>query len=136
MNTSVVNGILAQINNCGEDGIFVIGTTNGPHLIAPALLRRGRLDKIIYVPPPDFDARKQMFQLYLEKRPREIGLDYAQFALLTENYVSSDIKFICDEAARIALKTKSRITNKIILNVIKANKPSLSLNNTSLEIQL
>jgi transitional endoplasmic reticulum ATPase len=128
MNTSAVNEFLAQMNNCGDDGVFIIGATNRPNAIDPAILRAGRLDKVIYLPPPDFDARRLMFKLYLKKRPTELGLDYKGFATATENYVSSDIKFLCDEASRAALKQKCRISKKIILETIKNNKPSITLN--------
>src|SRR5690606_11282045 len=118
MNTSVVNEFLAQMNNCGEDGIFIIGATNRHNAIDPAILRSGRLDKHIYLPPPDFEARKLMFELYLKKRPTEIALNYEALAQATENYVSSDIKFLCDEASRIALKANTRITKSILLETI------------------
>lgn len=126
MNTSAVNEFLAQMNNCGEDGIFIVGATNRPNAIDPAILRSGRLDKHIYLPPPDFEARKLMFELYLKKRPTEIGLNYEELAKATENYVSSDIKFLCDEASRKALKQDTRITKNIVLETIKSNKPSIS----------
>ncbi|PQJ72765.1 AAA family ATPase [Polaribacter butkevichii] len=128
MNTSAVNEFLAQMNNCGDDGVFIIGATNRPNVIDPAVLRAGRLDKTIYLPPPDFEARELMFRLYLDKRPREIGLDYKELAKATENYVSSDIKFLSDEASRKALKMKSRITKEILLETINNNRPSISLN--------
>ncbi|MCB0742356.1 MAG: AAA family ATPase [Ignavibacteriae bacterium] len=127
MNTSAVNEFLAQMNNCGDDGIFIIGATNRPNSIDPAILRAGRLDKVIYLPPPDLEARELMFKLYLEKRPREVGLNYSELAKATENYVSSDIKFLCDEASRKALKLKSRISKEILLDTINNNKPSIKL---------
>jgi transitional endoplasmic reticulum ATPase len=127
MNTSAVNEFLAQMNNCGDDGIFIIGATNRPKAIDPAILRAGRLDKLIYLPPPDYKARCLMFKLYLEKRPREIGLDYSILAESTENYVSSDIKFLCDEASRKALKMNCRISKQIVLDTINNNKPSISI---------
>jgi transitional endoplasmic reticulum ATPase len=127
MNTSAVNEFLAQMNNCGDDGVFIIGATNRPNSIDPAILRAGRLDKVIYLPPPDFEARELMFKLYLDKRPREIGLDYSALAKATEKYVSSDIKFLCDEASRGALKMKSRISKEILFETIKSNRPSISL---------
>jgi transitional endoplasmic reticulum ATPase len=127
MNTSAVNEFLAQMNNSGDEGVFIIGATNRPNSIDPAILRAGRLDKHIYLPPPDYEARELMFKLYLEKRPTDIGLDYAELSKATENYVSSDIKFLCDEASRMALKNKSRISKKILLQTIEANKPSISL---------
>lgn len=126
MNANAVNEFLAQMNNCSEDGIFVIGATNRPTAIDPAILRSGRLDKHIYLPPPDFEAREKMFELYLKKRPIEFGLDYAAFARSTENFVSSDIKFICDEASRKALKQDVRISEAIVMEVISSMKPSLS----------
>jgi transitional endoplasmic reticulum ATPase len=127
MNTSAVNEFLAQMNNCGDAGIFIVGATNRPNAIDPAILRSGRLDKHIYLPPPDFEARKLMFELYLKKRPTEIGLNYDELAKATENYVSSDIKFLCDEASRKALKDNLRITKLIVLETVKNNKPSVSL---------
>ena len=126
MNANAVNEFLAQMNNCSEDGIFIIGATNRPTAIDPAILRSGRLDKHIYLPPPDFEAREKMFELYLKKRPIELGLDYAAFASSTENFVSSDIKFICDEASRKALKLGVRISEIIVMEVIRSMKPSLS----------
>jgi transitional endoplasmic reticulum ATPase len=127
MNTSAVNEFLAQMNNCGDDGVFIVGATNRPNSIDPAILRAGRLDKHIYLPPPDFEARKLMFELYLKKRPTEIGLNYEELAKATEYYVSSDIKFLCDEASRKALKDNLRITKSIVLETIRNNKPSISL---------
>lgn len=127
MNTSAVNEFLAQMNNSGEDGVFIVGATNRPNAIDSAILRSGRLDKHIYLPPPDFEARKLMFELYLKKRPVEIGLNYEELAFATENYVSSDIKFLCDEASRKALKDNVRITKSIVLETIHNNKPSISL---------
>ncbi|KMQ68860.1 endonuclease [Chryseobacterium sp. FH2] len=131
MNTSAVNEFLAQMNNCGEDGIFIIGATNRPNAIDPAILRSGRLDKHIYLPPPDFEARKLMFELYLKKRPTEIGLNYEELAKSTENYVSSDIKFLCDEASRKALNANTRITKNIVLETIRSNKSSISIQELS-----
>jgi transitional endoplasmic reticulum ATPase len=127
MHASAVNEVLAQMTNCGEKGIFVIGATNRPEKIDPAILRTGRLDKSVYLPPPDKNARSAMFKLYLKDRPIDLGLDYDKLALLTENYVSSDLKFLIDEASRKALKTRGRITMSIFMEVISDNKPSVSL---------
>lgn len=126
MNTSAVNEFLAQMNNCGADNIFIIGATNRPTSIDPAIMRSGRLDKHIYISPPDFDARKSMFEIYLKNRPIDIGLDYEKLAQLTDNFVSSDIKFLCDEASRKALKEKSRITMQILEQTITNFTPSVS----------
>ena len=126
MNTSAVNEFLAQMNNCGEDGIFVIGATNLPSTIDPAIMRAGRLDKKIYVPVPDIEARIALFELYLKNRPKEIGLDYGLLASLTKDYASIDIKHICDEASRQALKNDERISIDILKETIHKTRPSSS----------
>ena len=127
MAKSAVNEMLAQMDRTGEKGIFIIGATNYPDMIDPAMLRAGRLDKKFYLPPPDFEARKAMFEMYLKNRPLDFGMDYDQLSTLTANYVSSDIEFLVNEASRLALKEKSRITMKILENIIKNTKPSVPL---------
>jgi transitional endoplasmic reticulum ATPase len=127
MNANAVNEFLAQMNNTGDEGIFIIGASNRPTSVDPAILRSGRLDKLIYLPPPDEDARREMFELHLAKRPIGGIIDYAALARKTDNFVSSDIRFLCDEAARRALRSGSKITNDIALETIGANRPSLTL---------
>ena len=124
--SSRVNEFLAQINKCSERGIFVIATTNKPDLIDEAILRTGRLEIQLYVGPPDFEARRSMFEIFLNKRHSEIGIDYDKLSQLTENLVSSDIDFIVNKAAHAAAVADQRISNKIIEDVIKSFKPSVS----------
>ena len=124
--SSRVNEFLAQINKCSERGIFVIATTNKPDLIDDAILRTGRLEIQLYVGPPDFEARKSMFEIFLNKRYSEIDLDYNKLSNLTENLVSSDIDFIVNKAAHAAAIADKRISNKIIEDIIKTFKPSVS----------
>lgn len=121
-----VNEFLAQMTNCAEDGIFIIGATNRPEKIDPAVLRSGRLDKKIYLAPPDFEARKSMFQLHLKNRPVDFGISYDVLATMTNNYVSSDIELLVNEAARAALKVKERISMEILITTIGRVKPSVS----------
>jgi transitional endoplasmic reticulum ATPase len=125
MNASAVNEFLARMTNSGKKGVFVIGATNRPDKIDPAIMRTGRMDKIVYLPPPDFKARVAMFKLHLKSRPLDFGIDYESLAKLTENYVSSDIEFLINEAARNALKLRSKITQQILTEVIINNKPSV-----------
>lgn len=124
--SSEVNEFLVQLNNCGERGIFVIAATNRPEIIDTALLRAGRIDYKIYVSPPDYEARKGLFKIYLKGKYVEIDIDYEELAIQTENYVSVDIKTIVDFAARTAEKRDTRISQKIILETIKQRLPSLS----------
>lgn len=126
MQAAPVNEFLTQMSDCSKKGIFIIAASNRPEKIDPAILRTGRIDKIFYLSPPDYDARIAMFKLYLKTRPVDIGLDYDKLAKITQNYVSSDIKFLIDEASRVALQSKSRITQVIFDKVISQTKPSIS----------
>lgn len=131
MSRSAVNEMLAQMDRTGERRIFIIGATNYPHSIDPAILRAGRLDKKYFIGAPDKEARMALFKLYLEKRPYDFGIDYEKLAMYTENYVSADIQLIVNDAARDALKQHSKITMTLLLNAIRNTHPSL--NNEELE---
>lgn len=124
--TGVVNEILTQLNNCGKRGVFVIATTNNPELIEKSILRKGRMDLLIYVPPPDYEARKELFKLYLKDKPKDFNINYDELANLTDKYVASDIEFIAIDAAREAYKFKTNITQKILINIIGRTRSSLS----------
>ena len=122
-----VNEFLAQMTECSKRGIFVIAATNQPELIDEAILRRGRIDRIYYVANPDFDARRGIFEIYLKNRPCEIGIDYENLSKLTDNFVSSDIKYLIDQASREAVEGDVRISNKLLLKVLTNFKPSVSI---------
>lgn len=126
MSSSAVNEMLAQMDRTGEKGIFVVGATNYPDMIDPAILRAGRLDRKYFIGPPDKEARMAIFKMYLLKRPYDFGLDYEELANLTENYVSADIKLIVDDASREAYKTRGKITMELLKRVIASTRPSLS----------
>jgi len=123
-----VNEFLSQLDNIGESGVFVIGSTNKPDLIDKAVLRAGRLEKWFYIPPPDLEARKSMFEIYLKDRPLDFGINYGKLAELTENYVSSDIKLLIDEASRKTIRDKAkRISMETIEFIIKNQRPTVPL---------
>lgn len=126
MSRSAVNEMLAQMDRTGEKGVFIIGATNYPNMIDPAILRAGRLENKYYVGAPDNEARKALFSLYLKKRPYDFGLDYDHLAEMTANYVSADISKIVNDASRKALKSHSKITMQILEETIRQSRPSLS----------
>lgn len=123
-----VNEFLTQLNNCGKDKVLVIGATNKPTELDEAALRSGRLELKYYIPQPDFETRKKIFEISLSKRMTEIGLNYDKLASLTENYVSADIQLIIDQAARTTFKNKgSYITMDVLCDTIKVTKPTVTL---------
>jgi AAA+ superfamily predicted ATPase len=122
-----VNEFLAHLNKCSEKGIFVIAATNQPQKIDTAVRRTGRLDKLIYVGPPDEDARREMLAFHLQGRPvaSDVALD-----LLSETlggYSASDLQFLVDEAARSALKKGAPISMESFVSAMERIQPSVTL---------
>lgn len=116
-----INEFLMHLNDAGKNNILVIGATNQLDLIDEAILRPGRFDKKIYVPPPDFNARVHLFQMYLCERPSK-NINYDDLAEQTIEYSSADIEFICDEAARIAAKMDMESIDMELLREIIAKR--------------
>lgn len=119
-----VNEFLSQMNNCSQRGIFVIGTTNQKDLIDPAVLRTGRMDLHVEICPPDKDTRKKMFDLYLKDRPC-VGVDTDVLADKTDDYSSSDIAFIVNDAALVAAFKDSPINQTMLEEAINKKPSSL-----------
>jgi ATP-dependent 26S proteasome regulatory subunit len=107
-----VNEFLSHLNKCSEKGIFVIAATNRPEMIDSAVRRTGRLDKLIYVGPPDEAARREMLDFYLKGRPSVPDLSIKNLAETLGGYSASDLEVLVNEAARIALKEREPISMK------------------------
>ena len=123
---SEVNEWLAQMSGCGAHGVFLVAATNQPRRLDPAVLRRGRFDKVVFVGPPDREARRAMFEIHLSRRPLDDEVNVDQLARLTSGWVGSDIKFLVDEAARNALTTGADcIAMMHLTEVIRRNQPSV-----------
>ena len=123
---AAVDEWLAQISGCGEAGVFLLAATNRPRRIDPAVLRAGRIDKVVYIGPPDHAARRAMFEIHLSHRPVDDTVDYDELARLTKDRVGSDIKFLVDESARDALTSRTGgIRMSHLLEAIRRNGPSV-----------
>ena len=120
-----VNEFLSQLNNCAQRGIFVIATSNRPDKIDPAVLRTGRIDRQIYVPLPEQEARREMFKLHLKGRPCD-DIDAEKLATMTEGYIASDIAYIVNDAAMGAAFSDQPISQKILEDTINCIRPSIS----------
>lgn len=129
-----VNEMLVQLNNCAERGVYCLCTSNRPERIDPAVLRKGRIDRSVYVSLPDFEARKELFRLSLDNRPVASDIDYESLADITENYTCSDIAYIVEEVSRRCfeetldkeLKEPLPISMANILEVARTTNPSVS----------
>ena len=125
-----INEFLTHLNNAGKENILVVGATNQIELIDNAILRSGRFDKKFYVMPPDFEARKSLFSMYLEDRPIS-NINFELLSNKTNNYSCSDIEMICNEAARLAVFNEMDfITNEVLIDVIDNTKSSILTSTT------
>lgn len=109
-----VNEFLTQLNNCGENGVIVVGATNKPTMIDPAALRSGRLDIKVYVPAPSEEDREQLFRLSM-KDIAASDVDFKLLAAKTKGYVSKDICVLVNKAAMIAARQDDETINMATL---------------------
>ncbi|KAG0230109.1 hypothetical protein BGW41_002607 [Actinomortierella wolfii] len=93
------------IDNAGA-GVLVVGATNRQDLIDKALLRPGRFDRVVYVPPPDVEARLQILKIYTRDIPLATNVDLEALARETELYTGADLQNLCREAAMLALRQR------------------------------
>ena len=106
-NNDLVPQILAEMQGVGSSSskstIVVIAATNKPWAIDSAFMRPGRFDSKIYVPLPDFDARKKLFDLQLNKLPVSEDLDLEYLAKITDGFNGADIKEVCEKLKMSAI---------------------------------
>jgi len=101
----VVSQLLTELDGLEAlKDVVVIGATNRPDMVDVALLRPGRLDRLVYIPPPNASSRAQIFAIHLLGKPLAEDVDIEQLAKETEGYVGADIEAICREAAMLALR--------------------------------
>jgi transitional endoplasmic reticulum ATPase len=116
----IVNQMLTELDGIQPlRRVIVIAATNRPDLLDPALLRPGRFDKLIYVPPPDLKARIEIFKVHTRKTPLEEDVNLEELARLTEGYTGADIAAVCREATMIALREVYTTTGS--LQVVKVS---------------
>ena len=126
----IVNQLLTEMDGIEKlENVVVIAATNRPDILDPALLRPGRFDRIIYVPPPDAKGRFEIFKVHTRKMPLAEDVDLWRLAELTEGYTGADIEAVCREAAMVALREKFEprpVEMKHFLEALKKIPPSLT----------
>ncbi len=101
----VISQFLTEIDGLEDlNDVTVIAASNRPDIIDPALLRPGRFDRAIYIPPPDEEARLEIFKIHTRGKPLAPDVDLKQLARKTENYTGADIAAICNEAVMLAIR--------------------------------
>lgn len=101
----VLNQLLTEMDGMtAKKTVFIIGATNRPDIIDPALLRPGRLDQLIYIPLPDDASRLQIFKACLRKSPVSKDVDLPALAHYTQGFSGADITEICQRACKYAIR--------------------------------
>lgn len=103
-----VNELLVQLDNISKTKLLFVAATNHIEKIDKAILRPGRIDKKIYIGPPDFEARIEAFKLRLKDKSLA-SLRYDYIAEMAEGLSFADIKLICDDAERNALQSSRSV---------------------------
>ena len=122
-----VTELLQQINNCKDKDVFVVFASNEPQKIDNAIKRTGRIDKKIYLGPPDLESRKAMFERNLKTiSKKENNIDTTKLAELTNNYTAEDIRMVVRQASIFAMRDSKNISLDDLVYAIAITKPSLT----------
>jgi transitional endoplasmic reticulum ATPase len=105
----VISQMLTELDGLEDlKGVVVIGATNRPDIIDEALLRPGRFDRILEVPVPDIEARKQIFHIHTKKKPLDSDVNLDKMVEMTEGMTGADIAALVNAAAMSAIKEHVR----------------------------
>jgi len=125
----IVNQLLTEMDGIQVlKDVVVIGATNRPDILDPALLRPGRFDRVIFVPPPDIEGRYQILLIHTREMPLADDVDLRRIAEMTEGYTGADLEAVCREAALAAARENINI-DRVYMRHFKAAlekvKPSI-----------
>jgi transitional endoplasmic reticulum ATPase len=128
---TVINQFLSELDgiDSNNEGILVLGATNAPWYLDPAFRRPGRFDRIIFVSPPDEEAKASIFRIHLNNKPTDI-IDYNALAKAAKEFSGADIQAAIDRTIETKLESSFKdgipkpISTKDILKSIKKTKPS------------
>jgi transitional endoplasmic reticulum ATPase len=126
----IVNQLLSELDGLEElRGVVVIGATNRPDIIDPALLRPGRFDELILVPVPDRGARREIFRVHMKRMPVSDDVRLEELVDRTEMYTGADVAYVCKKAGRLALREDlkaTRVTRRHFMEALKTTQPSVT----------
>ncbi len=123
----VVDTLLTELDGLQElKNVIVIGATNRPDILDPALLRPGRFDKIIEIPMPDEQTRYEIFKVHTKRMPLAKNVKLEELAAMTEGYTGAEIENVVREAGMFAIRaSKTEVSKQDFDNAINEVKPSI-----------
>ena len=123
----VVNQLLSSMDGVESmEGVIVVAATNRPEMIDPALLRSGRFERVLHIPPPDVDSIRAILKIHSEPMP--LGkFKIEDLAPQLINYTGADIEAICREAALISMRAeKKSVSKKHFEEAINRVRPTIT----------
>jgi transitional endoplasmic reticulum ATPase len=101
----VISQLLTEMDGLEAlHNVVVIAATNRPDIIDPALLRPGRFDRLVLIPPPDLEARKEILKIHTKGKPLDKDVDLDKLATKMENFTGADIAAVCNEAMMLSIR--------------------------------
>lgn len=101
----VINQILTEMDGMTvKKNVFIIGATNRPDVLDPAIMRPGRLDQLLYIPLPDKASRVAILRANFRKSPLAADIDIDQIAAATHGFSGADLAGICQRACKMAIR--------------------------------
>jgi len=124
---TVLSQLLTEIEEGVSSRVVVIGITNRPDVLDNSLLRTGRLDLVLYVPPPDERGRLEIIKILTAKMPLDKDVKLQEIAVATQNYSGADLAALCRETAILAMRNNSKkISSKDFADSLKQVRPSIT----------
>src|SRR5882757_5120266 len=137
--TSVMQRVVPQIlqgmegfDKASDRAVLFMGATNVPWQLDPAVLRPGRFDDKVYIPPPDVAARRKLLDMYLAHRPVAPAINFDELATRLDGFSGADIRYVCDRGATIpflrsvATGEDGEITAEILVDVVTTAPKSVT----------
>ncbi|MDH3361510.1 MAG: CDC48 family AAA ATPase [Nitrosopumilus sp.] len=123
---TILSQLLTEIEGVSSR-VSIVGITNRPDVLDNSLLRTGRLDLVLYVPPPDEKGRLEIIKILTKKMPLANDVKLEEIAVATQSYSGADLAALCREAAVHAMRNKlPKISNQDFANSLKQVKPSIT----------
>ena len=127
MGERLLSQLLTEMEDGGASRVVVLGISNRPDLIDPSLIRPGRLDLVIFVPPPDEKGRFEIIRLLTKQMPLSGDINLKEIAVATKGYSGADLVGVCREAAVNAMRSNSsKISSGDFSAALKNVKPSIT----------
>lgn len=123
----LLSQLLTEMEDGGASRVIVVGISNRPDLIDPSLLRPGRLDLILFIPPPEEKGRFEIIKTLTRQMPLSGDVDLKEIALATKGYTGADLVAVCREAAVQAMRNNTpKIDAADFSSALKVIKPSIT----------